>query len=130
MTTSGPLPPRIQIVDADGFAALVADRKRLTDTLHQIDDLLATIFIVARDGDYQTAMLEWLHQNITIHDDPAVSETARKREEYRRGLEATIIAIKEAIGAGPDCPNEMLPTVIAKALKRMADALNRKEEGK
>lgn len=118
MTTQGPLPPRIQIVDADGFAALVADRKRLTDTLHQVDDLLSADFIVAKDSDYRTALGEWLKRNIEMHDDPAVSETARKREEYRRGLEAVIIAIKEACGMGPDAPNENMAVVIGDALRR------------
>ncbi len=118
MTTQGPLPPRIQIVDADGFAALVADRKRLTDTLHQVDDLLSADFIVAQDGDYRTALMEWLRRNIEIHDDPTVSEAARDREEYRCGLEAVILAIKESCGMGPDAPNELMAAVIGDALRR------------
>lgn len=118
MTTQGPLPPRIQIVDADGFAALVTDRKRLTDTLHQVDDLLANNFITARDGDYRTALMEWLKRNIEIHDDPAVSEAARDREEYRCGLEATILAIKKSCGMGPDAPNETMAVVIGDSLRR------------
>lgn len=130
MTTSGPLPPRIQIVDADGLAALVAENKRQANMLHQVNDLLATLFITAKDGDYSTALYEWLKRSIEIHDDPAVSSVARKREEYRRGLEAVIIAIKEACGMGPDAPNENMAVLIGDALRRknasieaMADAI-------
>lgn len=167
MTTSGPLPPRIQIVDADGFAELVAENKRLKEKeangrvvvcvhcgerlpyrgdateedkaavwakmveheqhcpanplvarLHQVDDLLAGDFIVAKDGDYHTALTEWLKRIIEIHDDPAVSAVARKREEYRRGLESVVFAIKEVCGMGPDAPNENMAVLIGDALRR------------
>lgn len=48
--------------------------------LDQVDEILCVNFIEVKDGDYQAALVELVRWEIEMHDDPAISEEAAKRE--------------------------------------------------
>jgi hypothetical protein len=47
----------------------------------QVDDVLVTNWIPVVDNDYRKALNDLVTWNIQVHDDPAASETARKRQD-------------------------------------------------
>lgn len=47
----------------------------------QVEDVLVTNWISVKDDDYRKALNDLITYNIQLHDDPAVSETAKTRQD-------------------------------------------------
>lgn len=54
--------------------------------LRQIDDVLLVSWIVVENGDYKQALNDLVTWNIQVHDDPAVSEVAKERQDKLEAL--------------------------------------------
>lgn len=67
----------------------IASLKAIVD---QVDDELVVNWITVKDGDYRKALHDLVMQGIQIENDPAVSSTARARQEELAALKETLVA--------------------------------------
>ncbi len=91
------------------ISELKAERDEARAALRQVDDVLAVNGLGAKDGDYKTALHDLVTWEIQIHDDPLVSESAKKRVEV--------------IAAARDVLVDLLAPVRTIAIKRLEAAL-------
>jgi hypothetical protein len=70
---------------------------KLREQLDQVDDVLVVNWITVKDGDYRKALHDLVTWNIQIHDDPAVSEVAAKRQAEIDELKATISGLQRSL---------------------------------
>jgi hypothetical protein len=68
--------------------SLEAELRTLCAIKEQVDDVLIIDWITAKDNNYRQALADLVSWNIQIHDDPAVSEIAARRQKIEKLVEA------------------------------------------
>lgn len=74
-----------------------AKATELQRIVNQVDDELVVNWITVKDGDYRKALRDLVAQGIQIENDPAVSSTAKARQEEMAALQSRITELEDAL---------------------------------